>query len=29
MSSRVMFALYVALIAGGLLLYTIVGLTHG
>jgi hypothetical protein len=29
MTSRVMFAVYVALIAGGLVLYTIVGLTHG
>jgi len=29
MTSRVMFALYVALIAAGLVLYTIVGLTHG
>jgi hypothetical protein len=29
MSSRVMFAIYVAVIAGGLVLYTIVGLTHG
>jgi hypothetical protein len=26
---RVMFLLYAALIAGGLVLYTIVGLTHG
>jgi hypothetical protein len=29
MSSRVMFAFYVAVIATGLVLYTIVGLTHG
>jgi hypothetical protein len=29
MSSRVMFAIYVALIASGLVLFTIVGLTHG
>ena len=29
MSSRVMFAIYLALIAGGLVLYSIVGLTHG
>ena len=29
MTSRVMFAIYVAVIAGGLVLYTIVGLTHG
>ena len=29
MSSRIMFAVYVAVIAGGLVLFTIVGLTHG
>jgi len=29
MSTRIMFAVYVAVIAGGLVLYTIVGLTHG
>ena len=29
MSSRIMFALYSAIIATGLVLYTIVGLTHG
>jgi hypothetical protein len=29
MSPRVMLAIYSALIAGGLVLYTIVGLTHG
>lgn len=29
MSSRVMLVLYVAVIATGLVLYTIVGLTHG
>lgn len=29
MSSRIMFAIYSAIIAAGLVLYTIVGLTHG
>jgi len=29
MSSRIMFAVYVAVIVGGLVLFTIVGLTHG
>jgi hypothetical protein len=29
MTSRAMFAIYVALIAAGLVVYTIVGLTHG
>ena len=29
MSSRAMFVIYVALITAGLVLYTIVGLTHG
>ena len=29
MSSRIMFVIYSALIAAGLVLYTIVGLTHG
>jgi hypothetical protein len=29
MTSRIMFAVYVAVIAAGLVLYTIVGLTHG
>jgi hypothetical protein len=29
MTARAMFAIYVAVIAAGLVLYTIVGLTHG
>ena len=29
MSSRIMFAIYSVIIAAGLVLYTIVGLTHG
>ena len=29
MTSRIMFAVYVAVIAAGLVLYTVVGLTHG
>jgi hypothetical protein len=29
MTSRAMFAIYVAVIAAGLVVYTIVGLTHG
>ena len=29
MTTRVMLVLYSAIIAGGLVLYTIVGLTHG
>jgi hypothetical protein len=29
MTTRAMFAIYFALIAAGLVLYTIVGLTHG
>jgi hypothetical protein len=28
-NTRVMFVLYTAIIAGGLVLFTIVGLTHG
>ena len=29
MSSRIMFVIYSTLIAAGLVLYTVVGLTHG